>query len=157
MVPRASNPIVRQSLQLQEGHTYNFLVDSQRLASDTDPADGIDRTYGLKVWEQGDPEPQGFLIHQTMVDQVAHGGIYLNAHYFDITFGDLTVTPLPPDNEVLPSQTSVAALLETGLGPASPAPVTVAAGHASAAPEPAAPGHSLAHLVASGDEAAAAA
>ncbi len=150
------NPLVNQPLPLQEGHTYNFVIDSQRLAADTDPSDGIDRIYSLKVWEQGTQEPANFLIHQTMVDQVAHGGIYLNAHYFDVTFGNLTVEPLPPSDEVLPSQSILTALLDTGLGPASSAPATGASGQASAAPEPVAPSHSLADLVTSGDEAAAA-
>ncbi len=146
------NPLVNERLQLQEGHTYNFVIDSQRLAADTDPSDGIDRTYGLKVWEQGTQEPANFLIHQTMVDQVAHGGLYLNAHYFDVTFGNLMVKALPPSQEVLPSQ-SLTALLENGLGPAAPAPG--ASSQASAAPEPVAPSHSLADLMASGDETAA--
>ncbi len=149
------NPIVNQPLQLLEGHTYNFLIDSQRLAADADPSDGIDRVYSLKVWEQGTPQPANFLIHQIMVDQAPHGGIYLNAHYFDVTFGDLTVDPLPPSDEVLPSQNNLTALLDTGLGPAASAPATVASSPASAAPAPATPSHSLTDLVASGDEAAA--
>ncbi len=147
------NPIVNHPLALQEGHTYNFVIDSQRLAADTDPSDGIDRLYSLKVWEQGAAAPTTPQIHQIMVDQVPHGGIYLNAHYFDVTFGNLTVKPLPPSDEVLPGQNSLAAVLAAD---SEPVPAGAASGASAANSAHEAVGPSLANLVVSGDEAAAA-
>ena len=156
------NLVVRQSLPLQEGHTYDFVIESQRLAADTDASDGTDRVYSLKVWEQGDPEPADFQVHQIMADQVPRGWIYLNAHYFDVTFGDLSVTPLPPSDEVLTADNSLVALLVLALGLIAyrlsrplPAPA-VAAGGPTSAPEAVAAGSGLTDLVASGDDAAAA-
>jgi hemolysin type calcium-binding protein len=142
------NPVVREPFPLQEGHSYEISIDSQRLAADTNPSDGIDRLYSVKVWEQGAPEPATPQIHQIMVDQVAHGGIYLNAHQFDVTFGDLKVTALPPSKEVLPDQNGLTALLAAGPEPAPAAASPAAAAHPV--------GPNLADLVASGDEAAAA-
>ena len=156
------NLVERQPLPLQEGHTYDFVIESQRLAADTDASDGTDRVYSLKVWEQGDPEPANFQVHQIMADQVPRGGIYLNAHYFDVTFGDLSVTPLPPSDEVLTADNSLVALLVLVLGLIAyrlsrplPAPA-VAAGGPTSASEAVAAGSDLTDLAASGDDAAAA-
>ncbi|HEX9859108.1 MAG TPA: cadherin-like domain-containing protein, partial [Paracoccaceae bacterium] len=81
-----------QSYALQEGLSYNFTVRVEQV--------GIyDRVYSLKVWEVGTAEPVGWTLRTTEVFTIdeapATGGIYLNAHYYDVTFGDLTVTEIP--------------------------------------------------------------
>ncbi|MCR8726843.1 cadherin-like domain-containing protein, partial [Frigidibacter sp. ROC022] len=80
-----------QSFALEEGLTYNFTVQVEQV--------GIyDRLYSLKVWEVGTSEPVGWTLQGletfSLDEAPATGGIYLNAHYFDVTFGDLTVTEI---------------------------------------------------------------
>jgi hypothetical protein len=43
----------------------------------------------------------GWAIQYTMLDQEPFGSFYLNAHYVDVTFGDITFTPLPDDDLLL--------------------------------------------------------
>jgi hypothetical protein len=69
-------------------------VRNQRIASDRDLSDGLDRRYSIKIWEVGTPEPDSFLISQTMIYQEPFGAFYLNSHYVDVTFGDVTVRRL---------------------------------------------------------------
>lgn len=88
------NPMVGASVNLQAGRTYNVLVRNQRVAADRNLADGLDRRYSIKVWEEGTPEPANFLISQKMIDQEPFGSFYLNSHYVDVTFGDVTVRRL---------------------------------------------------------------
>jgi hypothetical protein len=54
-----------------------------------------------------------------MVDQEAFGSFYLNAHFVDVTFGDLTVRELPGD-DILISEDSLPTLL-AGTAQAGPA------------------------------------
>ena len=86
-----ANPQVGRGVDLRAGRTYNILVRNQRIAADRDLTDGLDRRYSIKIWEVGTPEPARFLISQKMVDQEPQGAFYLNAHYVDVTFGDVTV------------------------------------------------------------------
>ncbi|MFZ7094163.1 cadherin-like domain-containing protein [Primorskyibacter sp. 2E233] len=86
-----SNVLGRQGFQLEEGLTYNVVVSVTQT--------GIyDRVYSLKIWEVGTEEPIGWTL-QTVetfsIDEApATGGIYLNAHYYDVTFGDIEVTEI---------------------------------------------------------------
>ena len=144
------NPIIRRDLALEDGQTYNIVIDNQRVAADTDPSDGTDRTFRLRVWAEGDPEPDGWLIEHTMVDQAPQGSIYLNAHFHDVTFGDLSVTPLPAGDAV-ESPDALVALLGSGADAARPAGSPAAAGGGSSF-EPAGGVANLSTLVTSADE-----
>jgi hypothetical protein len=144
------NPRVVQGLPLAEGEVYNVLVRSERVAADTDLRDGLDRTYSLKVWGIDQAEPATFAIQHTMFDQEPFGSFYLNAHYVDVTFGDIAFTELR-GSDVLQSQDSLATLLAAG-----PEAETTP-GSAGGAPEPVAASANLSSLVASGDDPAVAA
>jgi len=132
------------------------LIRNERVAADTDLSDGLDRTYSIKVWGIEQAEPADWAIQHTMVDQEPLGSFYLNAHYVDVTFGDLTVTPLP-GAELLLAQDDLSDLLPAGREPAAAAAASASSGSAGGASEPAAALASLSSLVAAGDEAAAAA
>jgi hypothetical protein len=144
------NPRVVQGLPLAEGEAYNVLVRNERVAADTDLSDGLDRTYSVKIWGIDQPEPATFAIQHTMVDQEPFGSFYLNAHYVDVTFGDIAFTELP-GGDVLQSQDSLSALLGAGPEPGA------TSGGTLGAPEPVAPSANLSSLVASGDDPAVAA
>ncbi|CUH49039.1 hypothetical protein RUA4292_03233 [Ruegeria atlantica] len=82
---------VTDKLRLQEDVTYNFTVRVEQT--------GIyDRLYSLKVWEEGTAEPVGWTLQVeeafSLDEAPATGSLYLNAHYFDVTFGDLTITEI---------------------------------------------------------------
>jgi hypothetical protein len=144
------NPRIVQGLPLAEGEAYNVLVRNERVAADTDLSDGLDRTHSVKIWGIDQPEPATFAIQHTMVDQEPFGSFYLNAHYVDVTFGDIAFTELQ-GGDVLQSQDSLSALL--GAGPEAGA----TSGGTLGAPEPVAPSANLSSLVASGDDPAVAA
>jgi hypothetical protein len=88
------NHHVVQGLPITEGETYNVLVrrhrPQRRARSHLQQGLGIDQ-----------PEPVGWAIQYTMLDQEPFGSFYLNAHYVDVTFGDITFTPLPDDDLLL--------------------------------------------------------
>ncbi len=75
------------------GHTYIFKASVQTTAQGN--------LYRMKVWEQGTPEPAKWMFEQVAVpgsgpeDNPPSGGIALVAHHSDVTFGNVTVTPLP--------------------------------------------------------------
>lgn len=79
------------SYSLDEGATYNFTVRVEQVGL-------YDRQYSLKVWEVGTSEPVGWTLQTietfTIGEAPATGSIYLNAHYYDVTFGDLSVTEI---------------------------------------------------------------
>jgi RTX calcium-binding nonapeptide repeat (4 copies) len=148
--PNEVNPRVGQGLRLAEGEVYNVLVRNERVAADTDLSDGLDRTYGIKVWGIHQPEPAAFAIQHTMFDQEPFGSFYLNAHYTDVTFGDVAIRELP-SADILQGEDSLSALLAAA--PAAEAP----SGSSGGAPEPVPPSANLASLVATGDDPAVAA
>ncbi|WP_160116009.1 cadherin-like domain-containing protein [Candidatus Halocynthiibacter alkanivorans] len=80
-----------QAFTLTEGLSYNFIVQVEQTGL-------YDRIYSLKVWEVGTSEPVGWTLQTTEVFSIdeapATGSIYLNAHYYDVTFGDLSVTEI---------------------------------------------------------------
>jgi regulation of enolase protein 1 (concanavalin A-like superfamily) len=77
---------------LETGFTYNLLVQVEQVGL-------FDRMYSLKLWEDSDPEPAGWSLQSTqtfsITDMPATGSVYLNAHYYDVTYNDLTVTEIP--------------------------------------------------------------
>jgi len=78
-------------LSLEEDATYNFSVRVEQVGL-------YDRQYSLKVWEEGTSEPLDWTLQTietfSLEEAPATGSIYLNAHYYDVTFGDLTVTEI---------------------------------------------------------------
>jgi hypothetical protein len=147
--PTDENPRIAQGLPLSEGEVYNVLIRNERVASDTDLSDGLDRTYSIKVWGIDQAEPEGWAIQFAMVDQEPFGSFYMNAHYVDVTFCDVAITALP-GAAVIAGLDSLDGLLAAE---AAAAP----AGGAVAAAEAVAPIASLASLVTSADDPALAA
>ncbi|WP_420393952.1 cadherin-like domain-containing protein [Acuticoccus sp.] len=80
------------------GKTYEFVVRVEQVGL-------YDRKYSLKAWEVGTTEPNGWTlegVERFAIDEApATGGIYLNAHYFDVTFNDLTVREIAGDDIVV--------------------------------------------------------
>jgi hypothetical protein len=78
-------------LTLEEGHSYNLVVRVEQTGL-------YDRLYSLKIWEVGTAEPGDWTLRTTEVfapgEAPATGSIYLNAHYHDVTFGDIDVTEI---------------------------------------------------------------
>ena len=73
---------------LQEGVTYNFTYRIEQ-------TNVYDRTYSMKVWAVGDPEPTDWLIHGTeIMPEPVTGSFLFNSHYYDVSFGDITVTEI---------------------------------------------------------------
>lgn len=76
---------------IQEGLTYEMAVRVEQVGL-------YDRLYSLKIWEGGTPEPTEWTItgvETFSIDEApATGSIYLNAHYYDVAFNDLTVTEI---------------------------------------------------------------
>ena len=55
--------------------------------------------YRLKVWEDGDPEPNDWVMEYTEpFSEPVTGSFYLNAHYSDVTFHDIQVTEIEGDD-----------------------------------------------------------
>ena len=80
-----------QAYALEEGSTYELNVRVEQTGL-------YDRTYSMKIWEVGDSEPTGWTLQGTQtfsIDEApATGSIYLNAHYFDVAFNNLSVTEI---------------------------------------------------------------
>ncbi len=55
-----------------------------------------DEVYRLKLWEIEDPEPNSWLLSGSQIELgPPSGSVLLVAHHVDVTFGDITVIPLP--------------------------------------------------------------
>ena len=84
-----------QSVSMQEDATYNVVLRVEQVGL-------YDRQYSIRIWEDGTPEPVGWSVQGTQNFAITQapttGGIYLNAHYNDISFGDLTVTEITGDD-----------------------------------------------------------
>jgi hypothetical protein len=50
--------------------------------------------YSFKVWEADDPEPVNWTLSGPTAARA--GSTLLIAHYMDVTFGDVTITPVSP-------------------------------------------------------------
>jgi hypothetical protein len=145
------NPQPQAGITLVEDQTYSVLIRNERVATDQDLSDGLDRTYSINVWLDGTPEPEGWAISQTMINQEPFGSFYLNAHHVDVTFGNVEVRPLP-GQDLLVSQDSLSELLAANYGGESAAMTAAAVASPGGPPEAVGPIASLSDLVASGDE-----
>lgn len=83
--------LATRSFALAEGHTYNFRVRVEQTGL-------YDRLYSLKVWEQGTAEPTGWTLQGTESFDISQapgtGSIYFDAHYFDASFNNMTVSEI---------------------------------------------------------------
>jgi hypothetical protein len=83
-----------QPYHVQIGHTYWFKASVETV-------DG-ENIYRMKVWEAGvETEPKDWLFESRVpagdgaTDNPRHGAFALVAHHSDVSFGNITVTPLP--------------------------------------------------------------
>jgi uncharacterized repeat protein (TIGR02543 family) len=77
------------SRTLELGVPYNF-----KMRVETVPDQG--GLYSVKVWEASQPEPSEWdLIGQEGLVDPQDGSLLLLTHYVDVSFGDVTVIPLP--------------------------------------------------------------
>ena len=85
------NTLGTTAITINQGTTYNVEMQVEMVGL-------YDRLYSLKIWEDGTAEPQNWTLQgvQTFsIDQApSTGSLYLNAHYNDVSFGDLTVTEI---------------------------------------------------------------
>ncbi|MFN7994532.1 MAG: hypothetical protein U0Q18_13075 [Bryobacteraceae bacterium] len=83
-----TDPTARQ-LEMGIPYIFKVRVQSQR---------GRPSMYRMKVWRAGGPEPSRWdLQAEGMPGELTQGSILLIGHHADVTFGDVTVTPLPPE------------------------------------------------------------
>ena len=81
--------------RLDEGETYNFTLRVEQVAA-------LGHKYSLKVWDTDDPEPASWLFQRTITYTTPQtGSLFLLTHYYDVTFGDLTVTEIEGNDIVL--------------------------------------------------------
>ncbi len=87
--------LASQAMTLNENATYNLAIRVEQSGL-------YDRDYSLKIWEAGTTEPGTWTIGGTQTfslnEAPATGGIYLNAHYHDVTFNNLAVTEIEGDD-----------------------------------------------------------
>ena len=83
--------LASQRNPLAVGTTYEMKVSVEQVGL-------YDRHYSLKIWAEGTAEPNAWTIQGTesfsLDEAPAVGSIYLNAHYYDVAFNDLSVTPI---------------------------------------------------------------
>jgi hypothetical protein len=76
------------ALDLDEGLTYNFTVQVEQVGL-------YDRQFSIRIWEEGTTEPAAWTMQGIQTFDITEapqtGAVYLNAHYFDVSFGDVTV------------------------------------------------------------------
>ncbi|MEM9011053.1 MAG: cadherin-like domain-containing protein, partial [Pseudomonadota bacterium] len=86
-----------KTMTLEEDVTYNIVVRVEQ-------TNIYDRTYQIKIWEEGTSEPTAWTLEGTQTfgldQEPATGSIYLNAHYQDVTFNDLSVVEITGDDIV---------------------------------------------------------
>ncbi|UWR25823.1 cadherin-like domain-containing protein [Sulfitobacter sp. S223] len=79
------------ALSLDEGATYNFTVQVEQVAL-------YDRLFSVRIWEEGTAEPEAWTMQGVQTFDISDapqtGSVYFNAHYFDVSFGDVTVTEI---------------------------------------------------------------
>jgi regulation of enolase protein 1 (concanavalin A-like superfamily) len=99
-------------LTLQEGATYEVLLRTESVGV-------FDRQYSLKIWEQGAAEPSAWTMQGTQTfsatEAPATGSLYLNAHYFDVAFGDVTATEIR-GSDTVPGRESSDNIVAVDLG-----------------------------------------
>ena len=78
----------QQNYVLEVGTRYNFVIRVEQSGE-------IDRTYRMKVWEDGTPEPTGWLLqHTALYDEPVTGAFALLTHRYDVTFHDVAITEI---------------------------------------------------------------
>lgn len=82
-------------VRLDETYAVRFAC---RTLPDDPSGAGVTR-YQFKIWPQSAPEPAAWTWDQTQTsrDALRTGGLALVAHFVDVTYGDVTVTPLAPE------------------------------------------------------------
>ncbi|MEO1454871.1 MAG: hypothetical protein AAFR73_12485, partial [Pseudomonadota bacterium] len=76
------------SVPLSVGTEYHMVFSVEQI-------NAFDRAYGVKVWEVGSPEPGDWTATGfEQLDAPSTGSFLLNAHYTDLTFGDIMVTEI---------------------------------------------------------------
>ncbi|MGR3794945.1 Ig-like domain-containing protein [Vannielia sp. SX4] len=85
------NDLGHTSVDLDEGVTYSVTMRVEQVGL-------YDRQYSLRIWEEGTTEPVGWTLQGmqtfTLDERPATGALYLNAHYLDVSFNDLSVTEI---------------------------------------------------------------
>ena len=82
-----NSPASLSPRSLDLGSTYIFKARAEDVPGGTQ--------YQFKVWEQGTAEPAGWDESIVETSGPDTGSIVLLAHHFDVSFGDVVVTPLP--------------------------------------------------------------
>ncbi|MEM9763686.1 MAG: Ig-like domain-containing protein, partial [Pseudomonadota bacterium] len=80
-----------QQFSLAEDATYNIVIRVEQVGL-------YDRSFKAKIWGEGEVEPTAWTVEGVetfSLDRApATGSVYLNAHYFDVAFGDISVTEI---------------------------------------------------------------
>jgi hypothetical protein len=85
------DPIVRNDrFDMSFGRSYMWKAQSRTVEG------GVQ--YSWKVWPQGTPESAYWDMTITEPDGPETGAVALIAHQADVQFGDVTITPLPPED-----------------------------------------------------------
>ena len=101
------------NMTLEEETTYNVTFRVEQ-------PDPLSHTYKLKVWEVGEAEPTGWLVDRTYTyDDPMTGSLMLLSHYYDVTFGDLTVTEIT-GNDIIVAEAAGGILSGVDLAAALP-------------------------------------
>ncbi|MEM8730829.1 MAG: Ig-like domain-containing protein, partial [Pseudomonadota bacterium] len=85
------NEIDSQMIPMEEGLTYNIILRVEQIGL-------YDRLYSIRVWEEGTAEPVSWTLQGIQTFDLSEapttGGIYFNAHYNDVSFGDFSVSEI---------------------------------------------------------------
>ncbi|MEO0718610.1 MAG: tandem-95 repeat protein [Pseudomonadota bacterium] len=97
----------------EEGNTYNFKIRLEQSGV-------LDKTYSYKAWEVGATEPVDWTYQttDTFGDPIT-GAFLLNAHYFDVTFGDVTVTEIQ-GSDIIAAKNSSDTIIAVEIGATNP-------------------------------------
>jgi hypothetical protein len=72
------------------GNTYWFKMRIESIP-------GVGGRYKLKVWQDGQSEPSGWMIEgQQSLSDPQNGSVCLLSHHIDARFGTVSIVPLPP-------------------------------------------------------------
>jgi regulation of enolase protein 1 (concanavalin A-like superfamily) len=84
----------RSDAVVTEGETYNITLRIEQV-------NVIDRMYSMKFWREGDPEPSEWTVQGVETfHEPRTGSFLLNAHYYDVTFGDVSFAEIEGDDTV---------------------------------------------------------
>ena len=103
----------RQPLILEEDHTYEFKIRIEQV-------NVLDRMYSFKVWEAGTAEPTDWFSQE--IEQFSApttGSFSPFVHFWDVTFGDITVTEIE-GNDIIPGQDTSDVIVAVNTGDTNP-------------------------------------